>query len=245
MKKYYEDSDDDSNGDVSDDQDENESHLLKNGSKRSKLPIYKIDNNLAPPLPLLKFKGLGLRSENVMTINGDEIRPMVNNLFPNKRSGDSLQHLLHIIKLVKWFTTRSYKEAAIRQTRSSFKGLTEDIPIRDIPVYKNTTFDGDKGPSSGIAQTRQLSEADLVSCTDPFISEVLHSNLTFDSNFESGNLFKAVRVTGRENIDVVNRLQVSVAENFAPEKVDQEYDLTLRNDLNTEGNILCMINTQN
>jgi hypothetical protein len=235
MKNCYDDSDDDSKGDVSDDQDEIDVHS-KTGSNRPKLPIYKIDNSILPPLPLLTFKGLGLRSENVMTINGDEIKPIVSNLSPNKRSGDRLQHILHVSKLVKWFTTRSYKEAAIRQPRSSFRAGTEEPLIRDIPVYKNTTFDSDKSPPVG-AFTRQSSESDLISNTDQFISEIRQSNLTFDSNFESGNLFKAVRVTGRENIDVSHRLQHSVAENFAPDEVDQEYDLTLRNDLNTEGNI--------
>jgi hypothetical protein len=235
MKDDCEDTDDDSKASS---EDQNDTKIsLENDWDRPKLPIYKIDNTILPPLPLITFKGLGFRSNGVMTINGDEIKAIANNLSPNKRSGDCLQDLLHIRKLIMWFTARSHKEAVIRQHRSRYKaGLsqTDDILLREIPVYKNASFDGEKGPPSGIIQTPQLSESDLILNADAFVIEVRKSNLTFDSNFESGNLFKAVRVTGRENINVEDKLHHS---EFEPGKVDQEYDLTLRNDLNTDGNI--------
>lgn len=240
MKEYDEDSDDDGKANSSDDRNENEINL-DNDWDRPKLPTYKIDNTIVPPLPLIAFKGVGFRSNSVITINGDEIKSIINNLSPNKRNGDCLQHLLHIRKLIRWFTARSYNEAAIRQSKSIFRtGIlqNDDTLIRDIPVYKNTSFDGDNELQSGNAQASQKSEVDLISNVDPFLSDICKSNLTFDSNFESGNLFKAVRVTGRENINVTDKVQNSVAvESLAPEKTDQEYDLTLRNDINTEGNI--------
>lgn len=53
-------------------------------------------------------------------------------------------------------------------------------------------------------------------------------SIQFDAEFECGNLERAVRIFGRESLlDVPDGVVA----------VDQEYDLTLRNDINTEGNI--------
>jgi hypothetical protein len=57
-------------------------------------------------------------------------------------------------------------------------------------------------------------------------------SLRFDSAFESGNLFKAVRVHGRENILINSSIGI-----VKPVSVSQEYDITLRKDLYTRGNI--------
>lgn len=63
-------------------------------------------------------------------------------------------------------------------------------------------------------------------------------SLRFDSEFESGNLEKAVRVIGRESLLSSSRTTESTGPDpTAPGEVDQEYDLTLRKDINTEGNI--------
>jgi hypothetical protein len=63
-------------------------------------------------------------------------------------------------------------------------------------------------------------------------------SLKFDGEFESGNLEKVVRVIGRETL-----LSTKAADYYGqqdivcPGPVDQEYDITLRKDINTEGNI--------
>ena len=102
----------------SSDDDEDHLNLLKD-LDRPKLPVQKLDHTKRPPLPLIIFKGLGVRAEGVKTINGDDIRSIVNNLSPNRGAGDHLQDILYTRRLVKWFTTRSYKEASIRQPKVS------------------------------------------------------------------------------------------------------------------------------
>lgn len=61
-------------------------------------------------------------------------------------------------------------------------------------------------------------------------------SIIFDSEFESGNLEKATRVIGRETI-INDRALEHIGDYAIPTDVDQEYDLTLRNDINTDGNI--------
>lgn len=67
--------------------------------------------------------------------------------------------------------------------------------------------------------------------------EEQQKSLRFDSSFESGNLFKAVRVYGRENKLVTTGSSASMAWTVKPSSVAQEYDITLRKDLYTKGNI--------
>jgi hypothetical protein len=61
-------------------------------------------------------------------------------------------------------------------------------------------------------------------------------SLIFDAEFESGNLEKATRILGRESL--INEKSLETLTDYTvPSDVDQEYDLTLRNDINTDGNI--------
>ena len=62
------------------------------------------------------------------------------------------------------------------------------------------------------------------------------ASLIFDGEFESGNLEKAIRVIGRESIMTPKSVEV-LHDYIKPDDVHQEYDLVLRNDLYTEGNI--------
>ena len=68
------------------------------------------------------------------------------------------------------------------------------------------------------------------------IPPVLTPSLIFDAEFESGNLQSSTRVHGRETILSPKALEL-LQEYSVPETVDQEYDLVLRNDLQTAGNI--------
>lgn len=64
-------------------------------------------------------------------------------------------------------------------------------------------------------------------------------SLFFDSEFESGNLERSVRVLGRDhpNLLVTERTRELLFDYSEPSAVDHEYDLTIRNDVNTDGNI--------
>jgi len=65
---------------------------------------------------------------------------------------------------------------------------------------------------------------------------LLKQSLRFSSNFECGNLAKAIRVEGRETL-LTPRSFEFMHNYMVPSPVHQEYDLTLRKDLNTSGNI--------
>ena len=211
---------------------------------RPKLPLQKLDITKHPPLPLIIFKGLGLRSECVKTINGGKIPSIANNLSPEKGSSDSLQDILYTRRLAKWFVARSYKEAVSRYPKAQFQlgtlGYDEQFTISDTLIYKSSTFDFAKKSSRNPGQmnfsvTPELTTGDVIDDT-----QFRKSALTFDSNFESGNLFKAAIVTGREKLmtpNTIKYLQSSPGSFSVPENVDQEYDLTLSNDINTSGNI--------
>ena len=211
---------------------------------RPKLPQPKLDLSLKPPLPLIKFKGVGVRSEEVKTITGQTIRSIASNLSPSGggSGGDPLQDISHAQKLIKWFTARGNKEAAVRQPKAYLRlMLIEDSEagcIADKLVYKNTMFDGN-GNDDVLVGGDLLSRSSSASAlSDP---DRATGCLEFDSKFESGNLFKAVRVLGRQRLVVPGRvlesLQASPGGFAPPPDVDHEYDLTLRNDLNTNGNI--------
>ncbi|CAM9165423.1 unnamed protein product, partial [Ectocarpus fasciculatus] len=58
------------------------------------------------------------------------------------------------------------------------------------------------------------------------------SSLDFDSLFESGNMHRALRVTGREQIQIAETVDCG-----PPSDCDQEYDMMCRKDLHTSGNI--------
>lgn len=63
-------------------------------------------------------------------------------------------------------------------------------------------------------------------------------SVSFDAEFESGNLERATRVVGREGFMGDSCTGDSLpADCDEASEVDQEYDLVLRNDINTEGNI--------
>ena len=61
-------------------------------------------------------------------------------------------------------------------------------------------------------------------------------SLKFSAEFESGNLEKATRVIGRETL-MTGRTLDYLQDAASPGDVDQEYDLVLRKDVNTDGNI--------
>ena len=71
------------------------------------------------------------------------------------------------------------------------------------------------------------------------------SSLKFDGHFESGNIEKSTRVLGRETLlwpaaagmGMGKGIGGIVQDSSPPGSVDQEYDITLRKDLNTNGNI--------
>ncbi len=96
-------------------------------------------------------------------------------------------------------------------TNSSYKDLAS-LPLTTAPVLNNNNATINTPPPS------------------------FTPSLQFDGEFECGNLEKAVRVIGRETLLPSGSLE-QVRDSTCPGEVDQEYDLTLRKDSNTDGNI--------
>lgn len=69
-----------------------------------------------------------------------------------------------------------------------------------------------------------------------FALPTMGPSLIFDSEFECGNMERAVRVFGRESLLNIGNNSHGVG-GGSLSSVHHEYDLTLHNDLNTEGNI--------
>ena len=229
--------------------DSEDEKFLRDFNRRSKnTTSMRVTNlSLRPPLPLITFKGIGIRSEEAKTITGHPLRPILNHLSPEHDGvGDLLQDISYTRKLQRWCTARNVKEAAVRQPKAYLRLVpiedSEINCIQDSLVYKAIHFDGDGESNSATCSPRTL-ENDVVgeSTGEGMDNNNNNNNLEFDAKFESGNLFKAVRVTGRHKLIVSSRtmesLQTSTAGFLEPHTVNQEYDLTLRNDLNTNGNI--------
>ena len=214
------DSADDDDFDSSDSE-EDEMERWKREANRPKLPIPKLDMKRRPPLPLILFKDSGVRSELFKTITGVTLPTIINNLSPPLTEGDLLQDITYTGKLIKYFVARGNKESAVRQPKAYLRCMpieeSENGCISDHLVYKGLHFDGSEGDgdSSPAAATAAaisaINAARLMNGVDNSTTissmELEHGpNLEFDSKFESGNLFKAVRVIGRDKLIVSSRI---------------------------------------
>ena len=206
--------------DSSDSEEEDEMERWKRLANRPKLPIPKLDMKRRPPLPLILFKGSGVRSESFKTITGVTLPTIINNLSPNLTEGDLLQDITYTGKLIKYFMARGNKEAAVRQPKAYLRLMpiedSENGCINDHLVYKGLHFDGSEGDgddtaaaaaaaTSAVNSTKMMN--DIENNTSMSCMEQEHGpNLEFDSKFESGNLFKAIRVIGRDKLLVSSRV---------------------------------------
>lgn len=144
----------------------------------------------------------------------------------------------------KWFISRAGKETLLRQSEEfslhdSMKfddglelGVTEDEKLSERLVY-----DFNDGAANNDSASESEDENSVSRNRNTIASnEGCQDSLRFDSCFESGNLARAVRVYGRKNL-VTQRALGFMKDYVVPAEVDQEYDLTLNNDINTMGNI--------
>ena len=128
---------------------------------------------------------------------------------------------------------------------SSGSGALLDLPVYTRPPFRKTGG-GKKGATSASAQAQAV--ACICPPPPPAGTEcgrshpscpacLLQSSLTFDSDFESGNLEKATRVENRAALMSSPRATEFLQQYQVPAEVDQEYDLSLQNDVYTSGNI--------
>ncbi|RYH29295.1 hypothetical protein EON65_08990 [archaeon] len=126
-----------------------------------------------------------------------------------------------------------------RQNAVSTVPVSHNLGIADVHDDDNKSLDSYRSNKSSDSSFTSNHVANATQHHIPRNSPTALYNspcITFDAEFESGNLEKAVRVLGRENLLTEKHLQ-SLGEYAAPAEVDQEYDLTIRNDINTDGNI--------
>ena len=106
--------------------------------------------------------------------------------------------------------------------------------LNDDDVSVNSINSNSNSETTGTAGVGGLGSRPDSTNTTPTIAYT--PSLLFDAEFESGNLERATRVIGRETL-LTSRALEHVQEYQIPEDVDQEYDLVIRNDIYTEGNI--------
>jgi hypothetical protein len=201
---------------------------------------------IPPPLPLLKFDDeRAMDDGKAKTVSGIQL-PTIENTFgshKDKAWGDPLHNPVISRLLVKWFRERSNREVNYRQKDVDMGANSHTRPLTDIlPAINNGT--------SAVAGEDAADAAVLISQSAAFdspkfgeIADIANScmlnetqNLVFDANFESGNLSKAVRIVGRDKLMDQTVIE-SLKDHVIPLSVIQEYDLLVRKDLFTDGNI--------
>lgn len=221
---------------------------------------------VSPPLPLVRFAPSRHDEKAVKTMTSEVLRHLPNNLQMSVKS-ERIHDPLHSRRLAKWFASRASEELAVRQAEAIRKvGFLDDGPcleLIDHLVYESHLFtealsdrlirtanrhaehealfqkisqvSSPGPPAAGIAGLSLDSPPSpylprAISPLPSQLSALLTSpSVEFDAEFESGNLFKAVRVLGRDALCHGSACPAN--------PVQQEYDLTLRNDINTDGNI--------
>lgn len=212
---------------------------------------------LSPPLPLMSFHpeynllgAITVSGGTILNIPNDFGSPLKSIMTIYNRTCADWDHLhdpLRSRRLVKWFTARANKESIVRQMDfgESRKDRSDDNEEhkQDFELRQRLVFEGANFFAESMSTTNPTKEVHTSDAEDVDMdvgrdsrAEHLGADLIFDSNFECGNLDKVYRVTGREGLmrgAVLNEIQ-----NFAiPHDVHQEYDMKLRNDLATTGNI--------
>jgi hypothetical protein len=198
------------------------------------------DRDVVPePLPLFSMAEVGgVGVQTTQTITGAAIRHvefLPTTSFPAKEC--HLHDPLTAKKVSKWFMIREMKESRLEKVDLNSCDYTDGIKFEQSilhnQVYLNQMF------SNLDSNAASYSDATALEKSHHHL-EMLNGDipdLTFDSEFESGNLESATRVYGRESIANLQRLPDVLSNCTAPISAEYEYDLVIRSDLYTDGNI--------
>jgi hypothetical protein len=140
-----------------------------------------------------------------------------------------------------WLAYREMREKQLKDQNER----NENEVTTSLIVYKDTPFlnrDGDPNESEN-CRSEDIGRDGLEKVSNES-SDLPSDTCKFDAEFESGNLDLVTRILDREFVSSTGQASAppntatSTDLNFPSEMlVDQEYDLTLRNDLHTKGNI--------
>lgn len=107
----------------------------------------------------------------------------------------------------------------------------------EMPIELFSPSHSDSAAVSTQASNDIIADQSLNFCQETETEAISVVSLTFDANFECGNLKKASRVFGRRSLMNTRHAAEMLKDVSIPEDVHQEYDLCIRNDINTSGNI--------
>ena len=208
-------------------------------------------NTPSSPLPLYHFKPNMVDYGVAKTVWGHVI-PSIRNTFcdgPGAGAGQdgALHSPLHSRRLSKWFIARAHKEHTCRQLEnrtaaahtsksSTWCRLVDAVVFQSDGIFDLSQPGAESTAGAAVAAAPSSSLSSSSSSSSSAAATAAEACLEFDSGFESGNLEKATRVVGRQNLMTARALDC-LRGHIEPESVHHEYDLVIRRDLNTTGNI--------
>jgi len=201
-----------------------------NSSKQSSSPIIKSIKHpvrILPPLPLQEFQ-VDPKSLIANTITGNKIKHINHNINDTNKDDDYYNESECTVtgNLHDPFISKKLHKYFIYSDRMETK-IYEDIKKYIIYICPSFSATDDCNDDN-----------DKVKLIDRICSSKLPC-LTFNSEFECGNIDVVQLVEGREISSMEKSFgKVSKDRDFqVPIEVHQEYDITIRNDINTKGNI--------
>ena len=217
-----------------------------------------------PPMPLFTVGELGISSDDIKIISGKKIRHIehippdptlllnvsapsssnsnkhnkninINDTMNDNSTKSKLFDPMCARKLGKWFMLRAKREICLLNMFKSGPADTKDnyAYVSASDVYTSTIFDLEENDNN--TNLENFTTFCLPNNILDHSSNNINNSLIFDGDFESGNLRKAIRMTGREPLG--EGISELYSECVDPIHVDHEYDLLCRNDVNTAGYI--------
>ena len=206
------------------------------------------------PLPLMHFTEEN--TSETKHIFECEVLKCLGNSFqdsPDTSAHRALYDPHRSLLLKNYFTSVSLKEIACKENTT--KAARDNINLCEEVVYVDKLFGAPtesttrpSSVSSALRPTTSDASAAQTSSCEPGANtsaqfkklDECQSSLKFDGEFESGNIDKAVFVTGRDRIRAAALTALKsgkLGPYVVPTEVDAEYDITIRSDIGTSGNI--------
>ena len=218
-----------------------------NPMERRDLFLAEQKQQMMQPLPLIHFQ-TELDDNATKTIFASGTIKNYDNDFadsPNTVQHRKLHDAHRSILLQNYFTALSSREVYLRENAG--RAMRDDVCLRFEEVYTDKLFDESTTASASERTATCSSSTNTITSDERNSTSKLSTSayerrpvLQFDGEFESGNIEKAVFVTGRDKIrqHVSKMFKLGKSGPYVePMEVDLEYDITVRNDIYTQGNI--------
>jgi len=206
-------------------------------------------------LPLIHFTGENeIETKTIFAVS--PLRNCLNDFrdFPGTAEFRKLHDPHTSLLLQNYFAAFSIRELACRENVA--KAVRDDMQIYDEVVYRDQLLGGAAAGDSATTSRPTTVNNTVTASGDTLSASAVEAAyqehakskirretrpvLVFDGEFESGNIDKVVFVAGRDKLrgPLINNLKQGKSGPYvAPKEVDLEYDITIRNDISTAGNI--------